>query len=287
MYSDKRRSFITEAVKRLVVQHFGGAVVAGPAQREYLVHLGMRLEQTFIGYDVVDNEYFSSAAAEARRNADTLRRSLQLPRDYFLANSRFIQKKNLCGLLSEYGLYRQSAAKLKAGLVIVGDGPLREQVRQLARELDLDDYVLFVGTKTYLELPPLYALARAFVHASTTEQWGLVVNEAMASGLPVAVSDRCGCAANLVSPGVNGFTFNPSKRGDLAACLELLSGDSGAVAKMGRRSQAIVAYWSPDLFAVALGDACRLAVHRGASKIRWADQALLSLLSRRQHNSPD
>jgi glycosyltransferase involved in cell wall biosynthesis len=47
------------------------------------------------------------------------------------------------------------------------------------------------------------------VHASTTEQWGLVVNEAMAAGLPVLVSDRCGCAPDLVEVGVNGFTFDP------------------------------------------------------------------------------
>jgi 1,2-diacylglycerol 3-alpha-glucosyltransferase len=52
-------------------------------------------------------------------------------------------------------------------------------------------------------------LASAFIQASTTEQWGLVVNEAMASGLPVLVSERCGCAPDLVKNGVNGYTFDP------------------------------------------------------------------------------
>ena len=74
---------------------------------------------------------------------------------------------------------------------------------------DLAGDVILAGFKQYDELPAYYGLASAFVHASTTEQWGLVVNEAMASGLPVLVSDRCGCAPDLVEDGVNGFTFDP------------------------------------------------------------------------------
>ena len=65
------------------------------------------------------------------------------------------------------------------------------------------------GFKQYDELPIYYGLAGAFIHASTTEQWGLVVNEAMAAGLPVIVSERCGCAPDLVENGRNGFTFDP------------------------------------------------------------------------------
>ena len=55
----------------------------------------------------------------------------------------------------------------------------------------------------------VYGLASAFVHPSTTEQWGLVVNEAAAAGLPLIVSERCGCAPELVRQGVTGFLFDP------------------------------------------------------------------------------
>ena len=79
--------------------------------------------------------------------------------------------------------------------------------------------VLLPGFKQYPELPLYYGLAGAFVLPSLTEPWGLVVNEAMAAGLPVVVSDRCGCASDLVRPGENGFAFDPCDIEQLAALL--------------------------------------------------------------------
>jgi glycosyltransferase involved in cell wall biosynthesis len=78
-------------------------------------------------------------------------------------------------------------------LVLLGDGPLKADLCRLIDDLRIRNRVLMPGFKQYEELPAYYALARAFVHASATEQWGLVVNEASASGLPVIVSNRCGC----------------------------------------------------------------------------------------------
>jgi glycosyltransferase involved in cell wall biosynthesis len=287
MYSDKPRVFWVEAVKRRVVRCFASAVVGSAAQREYLSCLGMRLDQTVLGYNVIDNSYFSAGAAAARQDADAVRNALKLPQDYFLASGRFIPVKNLFGLLSEYALYLQSPADKKAKLAIIGDGPLRHALTERIQELNLAGHVFLLGKKTYAELPALYALARAFVLASTKETWGLVVNEAMASGLPVIVSDRCGCAPHLVSPGVNGFIFSPSKRGDLAARLADLSKDSAAVARMGQQSQAIIASWSPELFATALEEAFRLALSEPRFRGGWADRLLLSALSRRKEGEPE
>ncbi len=149
---------------------------------------------------------------------------------YFLASNRFIEKKNLPRLIEAYAGYREKAEKLKPeilkskisacqnvsvsdftpwDLVLLGDGALRPDLCRLISDLRLQDSVLLPGFIQYPELPTFYAHAGAFIHASTTEQWGLVVNEAMASGLPVLVSNRCGCAQDLVQEGVNGFTFDP------------------------------------------------------------------------------
>ena len=67
-----------------------------------------------------------------------------------------------------------------------------------------------------MSLLPYFAHASCFVHASIQEQWGLVVNEAMAAGLPVMVSNRCGCFDELVVEGKTGFGFDPSKVSELA-----------------------------------------------------------------------
>ena len=80
------------------------------------------------------------------------------------------------------------------------------------------------GFKQYHDLPAYYGLAGAFVHTSTVEQWGLVVNEAMAAGLPVLVSRNCGCAADLVQDGVNGFAFDPLDGDRMAALLTKVAG---------------------------------------------------------------
>src|SRR5262249_43481894 len=148
-----------------------------------------------------------------------------LPAHYFLACSRFTPKKNLAGLLEGYALYRQTAGKAAWSLVIAGEGELKNELLALRDRLRLGDKGQFAGHKSYHELPTYYGLASAFVHASTTEQWGLVVNEAMASGLPVLVSERCGCVGDLVQPGINGFLFDPSSPGAIAEAMEKIAAD--------------------------------------------------------------
>ena len=102
-------------------------------------------------------------------------------------------------------------------------------------------------------MPAYYGLASAFVHASTTEQWGLVVNEAMASGLPVLVSNRCGCAPDLVQEGVNGFTFDPYNVEQLAQLMLKISAfQTFSLSTFGAASRRIIADWGPERFASGL-----------------------------------
>src|SRR5262249_59830905 len=105
--------------------------------------------------------------------------------------------------------YRAAAGTAAWKLVLLGEGEQRAKLEGLRDALGLRNDVSMPGFKQYDELPAYYGLASAFVHTSTTEQWGLVVNEAMAAGLPVLVSERCGCGPDLVREGVNGFTFDP------------------------------------------------------------------------------
>ena len=106
--------------------------------------------------------------------------------------------------------------------------------------------VHFPGLRTSHQLLPYYAFAGCFVLPSTREPWGLVTNEAMAAGLPVLVSNRCGCAPDLVLEGQNGFTFDPTSLPALTAHLhavEALSTDARNI--MGTASSAIIRGYSP------------------------------------------
>jgi glycosyltransferase involved in cell wall biosynthesis len=120
------------------------------------------------------------------------------------------------------------------------------------------------------------------VHASTTEQWGLVVNEAMAAGLPVLVSDRCGCAPDLVEVGVNGFTFDPCGVEELAGLMQRVAAmTDGQRDAMGRASQRIIADWGPERFADGLMQAVQAALRRPPPTPSLFDQALVWALARR------
>ena len=105
------------------------------------------------------------------------------------------------------------------------------------------------------ELGAYYGLASAFIHAPVVDQWGLVVNEAMAAGLPVLVSTGAGAAEDLVKEGVNGFTFDPSDAGAIADAMSRISRPEAALRQMGRKSSELVESWAPKRFAEGLWQA--------------------------------
>jgi glycosyltransferase involved in cell wall biosynthesis len=135
------------------------------------------------------------------------------------------------------------------------------------------------GFKQYPELPNYYGLASAFVLPSISETWGLVVNEAMASGLPVLVSDRCGCAPDLVRDGTNGFTFDPYSVEEIAsAMLRVWKMEDGELKRMGAESSRIIAAWGPERFVSGLELAVVKALESGPRAAKPLDRLLLRAL---------
>ena len=156
----------------------------------------------------------------------------------------------------------------------MGDGPLRETLKSKLSTLNLNEHVHLPGFEPYDELPVYYALANAFVHASTTEQWGLVVNEAIASGLPVIVSERCGCVPELVQG--NGFTFDPTNEGELTARLIEMASLSDQERKyLGDNSYGIAANFAPERFGEGLERAASVAMGAPQKRFGIMDRALL------------
>jgi glycosyltransferase involved in cell wall biosynthesis len=297
---DEPRTWWKEIIKRRIVNLYSAALVGGQRHVEYLVELGMPRDRIFTGYDVVDNAYFARRTLEIRNShlrrgyggqaAFEIREKYGLPENYFLASARFIEKKNLPRLIRAYAEYRgrsQGTGVTDPGykgdgpwdLVLLGDGPLRETLNTQLSTLNLHTHVHLPGFKQYDELPVYYALANAFVHASTTEQWGLVVNEAIASGLPVIVSERCGCVPELVQS--NGFTFNPIDEHELASLLfktATLSDDDRR--RLGDASYKIAANFVPERFGEGLERAARVALEFTRNRFGVVDRALLFAASK-------
>lgn len=283
---DFPRKFSSEWIKRRYISLCSGAFVAGTPHLDYLVKLGMHPSLIRLGYDVVDNDYFRVGASSARKIAPALRKKLGLPSHYFLTSARFIDKKNLTRLIEAFSSFKQLTRKKLAlsddwHLVIIGDGPLRSELEQKIAALNLGSFVLMPGFKQYPELPVYYALAEAFILPSTTEQWGLVVNEAMASGLPVLVSSRCGSTHNLVQEGVNGYAFNPYDLGALTCLMVELAHDGHRRFEMGQNSLEIIKEWSPQVFATTLVELAKLVRTATKSMPSWFDQLLLKVMLNR------
>jgi 1,2-diacylglycerol 3-alpha-glucosyltransferase len=289
---DAPRSRWREWIKRQIVGLYSSALVGGQRHADYLVDLGMSRDRIFIGYDVVDNDYFTRRAVEIRNSKLEIRNKYQLPENYFLASARFISKKNLVTLIRAYPEYRQrsevggrdpraSDENAPWDLVLLGDGPLKADLRRLICDLQLQSHVHMPGFKQYDELPVYYALAKAFVHASTTEQWGLVVNEAIASGLPVIVSNHCGCVPELVRG--NGFTFDPTNKQQLASLLfQVASLSDDGREHLAAASRSIAAKFGPERFGEGLEQAVRLAMALLPGKLRILNRASLFAAMRGQ-----
>ena len=282
---DEPRTRWKEAIKRRIVGLYSAALVGGHRHLEYLVELGMPRERIFTGYDVVDNDCFGRRTAEIRNSNVEIRKKYGLPENYFLASARFVEKKNLSTLIEAYAEYRRGSEirsqkaevsnnKAPWDLVVLGDGPVKADLCRLISDLRLNEHMHLPGFEPYNELPVYYALANAFVHASTTEQWGLVVNEAIASGLPVIVSDRCGCVPELING--NGFTFDPANEHELTArLLEVASLSDEERKRLGDNSYRIAANFAPERFGEGLERAASAAMGIPQKRFGVMDRALL------------
>ena len=272
--SDKRRTFLGERIKRKLLRLYQAGLVSGRRSTEYLLHLGFPELAVFPGCDVVDNGHFGQlqSGGEAEPGA----------RQSFLVSCRFIPVKNLPRLLEGYARYRQEAGNAAWGLVLAGDGPERDKVAEAMRTLNLGDSVRLAGFVQYDGLPACYARAGAFILPSVSETWSLVVNEAMAAGLPVLVSNRCGCAPDLVQEGRNGFTFDPYETEELARLMLRVSSMSEEErAAMGQASREIISRWTPETFATNLMKAVEIALTTPRPKATLVDKALLWALIHR------
>jgi 1,2-diacylglycerol 3-alpha-glucosyltransferase len=179
-----------------------GFLVSGIRARQHFVHrLGLPESRVKLPYSVVDNSHFAASSPDYAAKK-------------ILCLARFSPEKNLENLTRAF---EQSGISEKGWtLELTGGGPVKKALQQMGTA-----GVAFREWVSYEELPSLYASASAFILPSSFEPWGLVVNEAMAAGLPVAVSEECGCAPDLVPDAA--FRFPAADQVRMAAVLRKLA----------------------------------------------------------------
>lgn len=241
-----RKGIVTRSIKKLINKNIDAVFVPAPSHADYYNQMGFPRERIVFGVDVVDNEFFSSMVDNVRSQATSFRKSAALPQNYFLFVGRFLPRKGLEDLIEAYRMYRSKILSDPWELVLVGSGDHLHQIQKLAEGIA---GISFAGPRFDDDLCTYYGLARAIIVPSTTEPWGLVVNEAMASGLPVIVSTGCGAAKTLVHEGENGWTFEPYDIQKLADIMLMTSGlPVELLDNMGKKSRQIISEWSLDRF---------------------------------------
>jgi glycosyltransferase involved in cell wall biosynthesis len=188
----------------------------------------------------IDNERFAAGArfGSGERNALRARYGIAQDRVVIGFSGKLVDRKDPRTLLEAFGLMGH---RDRAALAFIGDGPLRASLEAAAPE-----GVHFVGFVNQADLPRHYAMCDLLALPSVFEPRGLVVNEAMACGLPVIASDRIGAVGDLVRDGENGFVFPAGDARALAERLDRIVGDDALRARMAARSREIIAGWSFD-----------------------------------------
>jgi len=204
------RSWLKRVVKyplyRWFIPRFDGYLIVGRRAKEYLLHYGASERKTFPVPHAVDNGYFARTAAEFKQDRARWRSEWGFPQEgkVFLFVGKLVARKRPMDFL--HALRQLKAVFPGVYGLVVGDGPLRSQMESYVQSERVP--VRFAGFLNQSVIPKAYAVADALVLPSDgSETWGLVVNEAMAAGLPTLVSHEVGCGPDLVISGYTGEVF--------------------------------------------------------------------------------
>jgi L-malate glycosyltransferase len=232
-FDDKPRRVGIEVLKCLILTPYRAAIVGGHRHLAYFRFLGFRRRAVLPGYDTV-----SIARVRAMGGDLAAPEGEAFAARDFVFVGRFVDKKNLIELVEGYALYVNAAGKAARRLALIGSGPEEALVRSRAAELGVAEGIEFPGFLGAEAVAQRLAKALALVLPSAEEQWGLVVNEALAFGLPAIISPAVGSGDLLIRNLVNGYVIELGAPEGLAAAMAAMAGDEAAWHRMVAASHA-------------------------------------------------
>lgn len=230
---DHNRSGLKEKIKKAIVGMADAFFCFGKSSVDYLISLGIEKNKIAVSNAaVIDETLVKSAFREAKeKNEKPLQKT-------FVYVGRLAPEKNL-QMLTDVFMQLQTTSDWK--LLFVGDGPMRGELQQLASKSTKPENIQFAGGFPWYEVPRWLAQSDVLILPSISEPWGLVVNEAMVCGLPVVVSQTCGCVEDLVINKQNGFVIDPQNAATLKNALQFFTDNPDKIDAMGKASEELVA----------------------------------------------
>jgi glycosyltransferase involved in cell wall biosynthesis len=215
------KRILKQPLLRWLLPRFAACLAVGRWSEEYYRYYGVMEDRIVRSPHCVDNERFAQTAALLRNQRSAIRREWGFSDDdcVFLFAGKMIPVKRVSDLIVALGTCRPTHRAV-AGL-LVGDGRLRRDLELQAGAAGAK--VRFAGFLNQSEISKAYVAADCLWLGSESETWGLVANEALASGLPCLLSDRVGCAVDLVVPQVNGMIYRCGDVSALEECLRMIA----------------------------------------------------------------
>ena len=232
----------------------------GRSNKDFYLKNNISNEKIFLTPYCVENDRFSSAAKELRSKRDDIRAGWKIePSAFtFLFCAKFIEKKQPMDLLKalDAAFKRMERSDNHVHLLMAGNGELKSQCENFVQRNNLP--VTFSGFLNQSEIVRAYVASDCLVLPSDYgETWGLVVNEAMACGLPAIVSDRVGCGPDLIYEGITGSIFPFKDVDTLAEKLILFAKNPEKTKTMGEQAEKLIRKYSVEEVVKGTIDAIR------------------------------
>ncbi|MBA2964812.1 MULTISPECIES: glycosyltransferase family 4 protein [Ramlibacter] len=235
--SDHPRRWLKEQPKKFFLRFCHFALCYGTRSKDYLKQLGMPEKRLVIRCQAAPTDQLLAIGQSATA-------SLVKPaKPFFLYVGRLSPEKGLLELLAAYTEFHEKRPDYR--LLLIGGGPMEAELKRVVRELGISSAVEFLGPMAMAEIVPYYMTAYALVLPSTSEPWGLVVNEALLFGCPAIVSDRCGCAPDLIRADRTGLVFASGSAQELAKSLHRMAELSPQREVMGIECKALIRHFTP------------------------------------------
>jgi len=242
---DKIKLFFKKHFLRWVYSNVDKVFYVGSANKAYFEWVGLEENQLIFAPHAIDNNRF---AQDYTFEASEMKETLKIPETaiVILFAGKLESKKNPFLLLNSF----IDAKTENLHLVFVGNGKEEKELKEHAQSSSKKDFIHFIGFQNQSMMPIWYNIADIFCLPSKGpgETWGLAVNEAMACGKAIIVSNRVGCADDLIKVRVNGWVFESIKQLQLKKIIEKIP-EKSRLKKMGLASKKIIKNWKLDIAA--------------------------------------